>query len=123
VTMFVLQSFLAGGTQVRLELPGKGGVVVPVDSIEPPVVRLRDGSVVRVDSDVWPSVRDKIERVLFLGDMLISFGDFLYNNKSLGLSGYTKNGGLLTLEKGFWRNMAETWRKPQKLSVFPRIGF
>jgi DNA polymerase II large subunit len=48
VTMFVVQDFLAAGTQLRLEGPGKGGIVVPVDSIEPPVVRLKNGSVVRV---------------------------------------------------------------------------
>ncbi|RLI19492.1 DNA polymerase II large subunit, partial [Candidatus Bathyarchaeota archaeon] len=47
-TMLVLQGFLAAGTQLRLELPGKGGIVLPVDSIEPPIVRLKDGSVVRV---------------------------------------------------------------------------
>ncbi|MCK4439880.1 DNA polymerase II large subunit, partial [Candidatus Bathyarchaeota archaeon] len=47
-TMHVLQDFLAAGTQLRLELPGKGGIAVPVDTIEPPVVRLRDGSVIRV---------------------------------------------------------------------------
>lgn len=90
MTMFVLQDFLAGGTQVRLELPGKGGIVVPVDSIEPPIVRLKDGSVIRVTNDAWPDLKGKIEKILFLGDMLISFGDFLYNNKGLEVSGYTE---------------------------------
>ncbi|MEM4713583.1 MAG: DNA polymerase II large subunit, partial [Candidatus Bathyarchaeia archaeon] len=39
-TMLVLQGFIAAGTQLRLELPGKGGVAVPVDFIEPPIVKL-----------------------------------------------------------------------------------
>ena len=47
-TMLVVESFLAAGTQMRLELPGKGGVTMPVDSIEQPVVLLKDNSVVRV---------------------------------------------------------------------------
>ena len=47
-TMLVVESFLAAGTQMRLELPGKGGVTMPVDSIEQPVVLLNDNSVVRV---------------------------------------------------------------------------
>ena len=89
-TMLVLQNFLAGGTQVRLELPGKGGVTVPVDSLEPPIVRLRDGSVVRVDVSSYGGIKDKVEKILFLGDILVSFGDFLYNSKALAPSGYVE---------------------------------
>ncbi len=89
-TMLVLQGFLAAGTQLRLELPGKGGVVLPVDSIEPPIVRLKDGSVVRVTLENFDEVRDSIDKVLFLGDILISYGDFLYNNKPLAPAGYSE---------------------------------
>jgi DNA polymerase II large subunit len=89
-TMLVLNGFLAAGTQMRIELPGKGGVAVPVDSIEPPVVLLRDGAVTRVTLDNFSAIRDHIAKVLFLGDILISFGDFLYNNKSLLPSGYVE---------------------------------
>jgi len=89
-TMLVLQGFLAAGTQVRLELPGKGGVTVPVDVIEPPIVKLEDGSVFRVFVENYASVKDKIAKILFLGDMLISFGDFLYPNKRLVPSGYVE---------------------------------
>ncbi|RLI20888.1 DNA polymerase II large subunit, partial [Candidatus Bathyarchaeota archaeon] len=89
-TMLVLQGFIAAGTQLRLELPGKGGVAVPVDSIEPPVVRLKDGSVVRVSVKNFDAVKNKIEKILFLGDMLISFGDFLYSSKPLKPSGYAE---------------------------------
>jgi DNA polymerase II large subunit len=90
LTMMVLNQFLAGGTQMRIELPGKGGVVMPVDTIEPPIVRLRDGSVTQVSEDNFPQIKDKIDKILFLGDLLISFGDFLYNNKNLRPSGYTE---------------------------------
>jgi DNA polymerase II large subunit len=89
-TMLVLQGFLAGGTQLRMELPGKGGIVVPVDAIEGPIVRLSDSSVVRVSVESFNQAKDKIERILFLGDILISFGDFLYNSKLLAPSGYVE---------------------------------
>ena len=48
-TMEVLGGFLAIGVQMRLERPGKAGIVNAVDSIEPPVVKLIDGSVMRID--------------------------------------------------------------------------
>jgi DNA polymerase II large subunit len=89
-TMLVVESFLAAGTQMRLELPGKGGVTMPVDSIEKPVVLLKDNSVVRVSLENYNAVKGKIQKILFLGDMLIDFGDFLYCNKTLPPSGYVE---------------------------------
>ena len=89
-TMLVVERFLAAGTQMRLELPGKGGVTVPVDSLEQPVVLLKDDSVVRVSLENFNRVKSKIKKILFLGDILISFGDFLYTNKTLSPSGYVE---------------------------------
>jgi DNA polymerase II large subunit len=89
-TMMVVQNFLAAGTQLRLEGPGKGGVVVPVDTIEPPVVRLKTGSVVRVTLQNSKQIKKMIDKILFLGDLLIGFGDFLYTNKPLRPSGFTE---------------------------------
>jgi DNA polymerase II large subunit len=89
-TMLVLQGFLAAGTQLRLELPGKGGIAVPVDSVEPPIVLLRDGSIVRASAENFKDIKGEIEKILFLGDILISFGDFLYNSRLLAPSGYVE---------------------------------
>ena len=89
-TMLAVQNFLAAGTQLRLEGPGKGGITVPVDSIEPPVVRLKNGSVVRVSLQNFDSINKMIDKILFLGDILIGFGDFLYTNKPLRPSGYNE---------------------------------
>jgi DNA polymerase II large subunit len=89
-TMLVLDNFLAGGTQLRLQLPGKGGVTMPVDYIEPPIVLLKDGSVVRVFVEDYFKIKHKIKKILFLGDILISFGDFLYTRKQLSPSGYVE---------------------------------
>ncbi|MEM4474368.1 MAG: DNA polymerase II large subunit [Candidatus Bathyarchaeia archaeon] len=89
-TMLVLQGFIAAGTQLRLELPGKGGVALPVDYIEPPIVKLKNGSVVKVSIDNFNLIKDDIEQILFLGDILVSFGDFLYQGRSLSPSGYVE---------------------------------
>ena len=98
-TMLVVERFLAAGTQMRLELPGKGGVTVPVDSLERPVVLLQDGSVVRVSLENFNSIKNKIVKILFLGDILISFGDFLYTNKPLSPSGYVEEWWVKDLQK------------------------
>jgi len=89
-TMMVLQNFLAAGTQLRIEGPGKSGVVLPVDTIEPPIVRLRDGSVVRASLENFAQIKNVVDKILFLGDILIGFGDFLYTNKPLLPSGVTE---------------------------------
>jgi DNA polymerase II large subunit len=118
-TMYVLQSFLAAGTQLRLELPGKGGIAVPVDTIECPIVRLRDGSVDRVSVENFSKIKDKIEKILFLGDILISFGDFLYNSKPIPPSGYVEEWWIEDLKKavmekfkGDFKNVAEAAKIP-----------
>ncbi|RJS85909.1 DNA polymerase II large subunit [Candidatus Bathyarchaeota archaeon] len=90
LTMEILQNFLAGGTQLKIEAPGKAGTVLPVDSIEPPIVKLMDGAVVKVTRENINEVKRKVDKILFLGDLLISFGDFLYNNRTLLPSGYTE---------------------------------
>ncbi|KON32342.1 hypothetical protein AC478_00480 [miscellaneous Crenarchaeota group-1 archaeon SG8-32-3] len=105
-TMLVVERFLAAGTQMRLELPGKGGVTVPVDSLEKPVVMLKEGSVVRVSLENFKRVKNKIKKILFLGDILISFGDFLYTNKLLSPSGYVE----------------EWWVKDLKLAIAERFA-
>lgn len=99
-TMAILDDFLAVGTQIRVDYPGKSAITVPVDTVEPPVVKLKDGSVVRVRSyEEGVRLRDQVERVLFLGDLLVSFGDFLENNCPLKQPGYTEEEWALDLEE------------------------
>jgi len=102
-TMLVLQGFLAAGTQLRLELPGKGGIAVPVDTIDQPIVLLKDGSVIRVSLENFKEIKDKIEKILFLGDILISFGDFLYNNRGVAPSGYVEEWWAEDLQKALMK--------------------
>jgi len=90
-TMEILGGFLAVGVQMRTERPGKAGIVTAVDSIEPPVVRMMDGSVVRIDNPSEArSVKDRIDRILFLGDLIVGYGEFLENNRRLVPSGFVE---------------------------------
>ncbi len=83
-TMSLLDDFIAIGTQLKVERPGKGCIVVPCDTIDPPVVRLLGGDVVKVRSSKQAQeLKGKVECVLFLGDMLVTLGDFLKSNHPL----------------------------------------
>lgn len=84
VTMYILDQFLAIGTQIKTERPGKGAIVMPVDSILPPLVKLNDGSVLFIDSvEKAIELSDKIDKILFLGDILIGVGEFIENNHKI----------------------------------------
>ncbi|MDR0900456.1 MAG: DNA polymerase II large subunit [Methanobrevibacter sp.] len=82
-TMQLLE-FLAVGTQLKIERPGKGNCVVPVDSIEGPIIKLKNGDVVKISTiKEAKAVKGQIAEILFLGDMLVAFGEFLRNNQTL----------------------------------------
>ncbi|RLG56417.1 MAG: DNA polymerase II large subunit, partial [Candidatus Hydrothermarchaeota archaeon] len=90
-TMVILDNFIAVGTQLKTERPGKAVAISACDTIEPPIVKLKDGSVVRVESvEYAEKIKNKIKEILFLGDILISYGDFLENNHVLMPSGYVE---------------------------------
>jgi DNA polymerase II large subunit len=87
-TMEILE-FLAVGTQMKIERPGKGNCVVPCDSIDGPIVKLRNGNVVNVDSvEKARKIRSQVVEIIYLGDMLVAFGEFLRNNHQLLPSGW-----------------------------------
>ena len=99
-TMIVLDEFIAIGTQLRIERPGKSTSVCPVDSIEPPIVKLKNGDVIKVTNikkakQVFP----EIKKILFLGDLLFGYGEFTENNHILIPSGYVEEWWALELEK------------------------
>jgi len=88
-TLYILGEFLATGTQMKTERPGKACGVVPVDSIEGPTVRLKNGDVIRIDDEATAKrLNADIVRVLDVGEILISFGEFLENNHPLVPAGY-----------------------------------
>lgn len=99
-TMAILDDFIAIGTQLRIERPGKSTSICPVDSIEPPIVKLKNGNVIQVKKrSKAEKIFNEIEEILFLGDILFGFGEFAENNHKLVPSGYVEEWWALELEE------------------------
>ncbi|MEM2874270.1 MAG: DNA polymerase II large subunit, partial [Candidatus Nanoarchaeia archaeon] len=99
-TMAVLNDYIAIGTQVKTERPGKATVFTPCDSIEGPIVKLQDGSVLKLTSYAEAkSLRQQIIEILYLGDILISYGDFSEMGQRLAPAGYCEEWWSLEVEK------------------------
>ena len=89
-TMHLVDDFLATGTQLKTERPGKAAGVVPVDSIEGPTVRLANGEVRRIDDPAEAlELRNGVEAILDLGEYLVNYGEFVENNHPLAPASYT----------------------------------
>ncbi|QSG01348.1 DNA polymerase II large subunit [Natranaeroarchaeum sulfidigenes] len=89
-TMHLVDDFLATGTQIKTELPGKAAGVVPVDTIEGPTVRLANGEVRQIDDPAEAiEIRNGVEKVLDIGEYLVNYGEFVENNHPLVPAGYT----------------------------------
>lgn len=87
----ILDHVIAVGTQIKLDVPGKASTVAFVDSIDTPIVRLTNGNVVKIkDVSHGIHLKPQIEKILHLGDILISYGDFLENNAELVPTGYVE---------------------------------
>ena len=79
------------GTQIKMDVPGKASTIALVDSIEPPLVKLDDGTVLYVSTVQQAiEIRSKVEKIIYLGDILISYGDFLENNAQLLPASYVE---------------------------------
>ncbi|MFX0047886.1 MAG: DNA polymerase II large subunit [Candidatus Hermodarchaeota archaeon] len=99
-TMILLDEFIAIGTQLRIERPGKSASICPVSSIEPPIVKLKNGTVRKISNiKMAKSCFQNIEQILFLGDILFGFGEFSENNHKLVPSGYVEEWWALELEE------------------------
>ncbi len=97
-TMEIVE-FLAVGTQMKIERPGKGNCVVPCDTIDGPLVKLRNGDVVNVDSvEEARKIRSQVVEIIYLGDMLVAFGEFLRNNHPLLPAGWCQEWWIQLLE-------------------------
>ena len=89
-TMIVLHSFVAIGTQVKLEYPGKATAMAVCDAVEGPIVELDNGSVLAVhDAARARELLPRIRRIVDLGEILVPFGEFLENNRALVPGAYS----------------------------------
>ncbi|WP_101295065.1 DNA polymerase II large subunit [Halegenticoccus soli] len=99
-TMHIVDDFIATGTQIKTERPGKAGGVVPVDSIEGPTVRLANGDVRRIDDpEEALELRNGVEEIIDLGEYLVNYGEFVENNHPLAPASYAVEWWIQDLER------------------------
>ena len=98
-TMYVLNKYLAIGTQLRVERPGKATVISSCDSIEGPIVKLNNGNVIKINTaNDAKKLTGQIKEILFLGDILFSYGDFYNRAHQLLPAGYCEEWWSLEVE-------------------------
>src|SRR3989338_8186958 len=88
-SMFLLNQYVATGTQLKLERPGKAACITACDTIEGPIIKTKEGSVVRITTlQEAKQYADNVDELLFLGDILICYGDFFNRAHTLIPPGY-----------------------------------
>ena len=99
-TMAVSRSFLAIGTQLKIEKPTKGCAISMVENIEGPIVKLKDGSVVKpLTLEETSKLKNQIEEIIYLGDILFPLDDVINRNSILVKPGYVEEWWNLELKK------------------------
>jgi len=99
-TMGISDCFLAVGTQLKIEKPTKGCAIGVCDEMDGPIVKLRNGSVKKIyDYEESKKIYPDVEEIIYLGDILFSFGDVANRNYELLKPGYVEEWWELELEK------------------------
>ncbi|MDP3918442.1 MAG: DNA polymerase II large subunit, partial [Nanoarchaeota archaeon] len=77
-TMVSVENFLAVGTQLKTERPGKSTTLNVCADIEGPIVRLKNGNVLQLNTmqEALDNLKN-VDEIIYLGDLLINHGDFL----------------------------------------------
>jgi len=99
-TMAISDCFLSTGVQLKIEKPTKGCVITSCDSIDGPIVKLKNGSVKKIDDyeEAKRLYKDVVE-IIYLGDILFPIGDVINRNYELLKPGYVEEWWKLELEK------------------------
>ena len=118
LTMTVCGDFIATGTQLKVERPGKATSVTPCDYIEGPVVKLRDGSVhiIRTHEQLM-KIKHLISEILFLGDLLVCYGDFFEQKHNLIPSPYVEEWWIQDVQDAMQKKSVNKEFLQNKLSV------
>jgi DNA polymerase II large subunit len=88
-SMYAMDDFMALGTQVKIERPGKACVVTPCDRIDGPTFLLKNGDLVYcATKDEVLEVRNSISEIVDNGEILVPYGEFCENNHMLVPCGY-----------------------------------
>ncbi len=88
LTMHIVDEFIAIGTQLKTERPGKATIGTPCTTIEGPTVLLQNGDFIEIKSKKEID-KTKIKKIIDLGEILVPYGEFLENNSLLPDASYT----------------------------------
>ncbi|MFH1013291.1 MAG: DNA polymerase II large subunit [Thermoplasmatota archaeon] len=86
--MFLCDEFIAVGTQMKTERPGKATIGTPCSELEPPIVLLYNGDLVEI-SESKPVDLALVKQIVDIGEILIPYGEFLENNALLPDASYS----------------------------------
>ncbi|MBW3018603.1 DNA polymerase II large subunit [Candidatus Woesearchaeota archaeon] len=99
-TMYILNQYIAMGTQLKTERPGKAASMTMCDTIEGPIVKLEDGEVLQISTlEQAKQFHKKVIEIIYLGDVLVAYGDFLDRAHPLVPPGYCEEWWEQELEK------------------------
>jgi DNA polymerase II large subunit len=119
----LLENAIVVGTQIKMDVPGKASTIALVDTIEPPIVKLNDGSVLQINTkEQAQNLKTQIDKILYLGDILISYGDFLENNAQLLPASYVEEIWALELFERI-KEIKEIDNKPHGLKYSELVEF
>ncbi len=85
-TMFLLDSFITVGTQMKTERPGKGTIGTPATKSKDLSCCFRTATSIQIN-DV-KNIRSDVKKIIDLGEILIPFGEFIENNSYLPDASY-----------------------------------
>ena len=114
ITMEAMGSFLAVGTQMKIERPGKACAITPCTEIDGPTVLMENGDFRKIrDLEDWRINVASVRSIWDAGEILIGYGEFLENNKKLVPSAYNKD---------WWASdLVEALDMPSKVEEFAEI--
>ncbi|MBS3162896.1 DNA polymerase II large subunit [Candidatus Woesearchaeota archaeon] len=123
-TMVAVNNFIACGTQFKTERPGKSTTLNVCDTIDGPIVRLKNGNVLQLNTFEEAKKHFKeIDEIIYIGDLLINWGDFLNRAHKLLPCGFVEEWWIhyaklvfekIDLDKGYLEELAKA---PLKVHV------
>jgi DNA polymerase II large subunit len=96
--MYLSDEFIAIGTQMKMERPGKATIGTPCDELDGPIVLKTNGDLIQI-KDPEEIDLTNTKQIVDLGEILIPYGEFLENNALLPDASYTFEWWIQDLQK------------------------
>ncbi|MCG7844130.1 MAG: DNA polymerase II large subunit, partial [Methanomassiliicoccales archaeon] len=117
-TMFALDAFLAIGTQIKIERPGKAGAVTPCDRLEGPILLLENGDLVQTNTVAeYLPFKGQVQEIVDVGQILLPFGEFVENNHLLVPGDYDLEWHRAELYAANDRELPPGWDDPESFEA------